>query len=135
MPSHYNAGPAVLVTAGIILDADKVLITLRREGDRLAGKWEFPGGKIEHHEKPTDCLIRKLKEKLDIKVKVTGLFNDFFCQYPWNKVHLYAFTAEIVTGKPKAIECQECRWVFIKDLPDYDFVPADCEIVNKLLKN
>ncbi len=134
MPSHYNAGPAVLVTAGIILDADKVLITLRREGDRLAGKWEFPGGKIEQQEKPSECLIRELKEELGIKVKVTGFFHDFFYQYPWGKMHLHAFTAEIVSGKPKAVECQEYRWIFIKDLPDYNFVPADYEIIDKLLK-
>lgn len=50
--------PPTLVTAGVIFNEGKVLIAQRKKGDRFAGKWEFPGGKVEPKEKPKDCLNR-----------------------------------------------------------------------------
>lgn len=55
-----------LVTAGVVFNEGRVLIVQRKKSDRFAGKWEFPGGKVEPKEKPKDCLIRELKKELRI---------------------------------------------------------------------
>jgi len=60
----------IRVTAGIIINNDKVLITRRAPNENFAGGWEFPGGKIEADETPEECLARELKEELNITVSV-----------------------------------------------------------------
>ena len=62
--------PIVIVVAGALIDADgRVLITKRPEGKKMAGLWEFPGGKIEKGETPEQALIRELKEELNIETR------------------------------------------------------------------
>lgn len=128
--------PSTLVTAGVIFNEGKVLIAQRKKGDRFEGKWEFPGGKVEPKERPKDCLIRELKEELGIEVEVFDIFHTLTYQYPWGKILLIAYAAKLTptSREPEAIECADYRWVPIKDLPEYDFVPADLEIVGELLK-
>ena len=66
--------PTVLVVAVALIDVDgRVLIAKRPEGKKLAGLWEFPGGKVEPGERPEQALIRELKEELDIDVKESCL--------------------------------------------------------------
>ncbi len=60
----------VLVAACALVDIDgRVLLAQRPEGKSMAGLWEFPGGKIEHGERPEETLIRELKEELGITVR------------------------------------------------------------------
>ncbi|GAB6157839.1 hypothetical protein JCM39194_10390 [Desulfotomaculum varum] len=60
------------VTAAIIINDGKVLIAKRAENQKLAGKWEFPGGKIESGETPEECLIREINEELGINIEVNA---------------------------------------------------------------
>ena len=60
----------VKVTAAILVKDNKIIIAKRGPDDRLANKWEFPGGKIEIHETPEQCLKREMKEEFDIDVSV-----------------------------------------------------------------
>ena len=62
------------VTAAIILKDNKVLIAQRSPDDKLANKWEFPGGKIEHGESPQECLKREIREELDFEIEVLDFF-------------------------------------------------------------
>lgn len=55
---------ATVVTAAILLRGDDVLLARRPVGDRLAGHWELPGGKLEPGESPEECLARELTEEL-----------------------------------------------------------------------
>jgi len=55
----------IRVTAAIIINNDRILIAQRLNTDKLAGKWEFPGGKIENNETPEQCLIREMKEEFE----------------------------------------------------------------------
>lgn len=63
----------VIVTAAVIRDGDKVLVA-ERQGGPLAGKWEFPGGKLEPGESPDQCLAREIKEELGLAVRVDDIF-------------------------------------------------------------
>ena len=71
----YMTGHKRQVAAAIIEKDGKILIAKRKKGSSLAGKWEFPGGKIEPGESPEECLKREMKEEFDIE----ALAGDFFC--------------------------------------------------------
>ena len=58
--------PPVLVSAGVIIESARVLLSQRKSGTHLAGAWEFPGGKVEPGEDPRDALARELKEELGV---------------------------------------------------------------------
>lgn len=60
----------IKVTAAILENDGRILIAQRKSSDHLSGKWEFPGGKIEHGETPEECLARELKEEFDIYVTI-----------------------------------------------------------------
>ena len=64
------------VTGAIIIKEKKVLLMRRAPGKAFAGYWEFPGGKVEENETPEQCLMRELKEELNIEARV----KQFFCE-------------------------------------------------------
>lgn len=64
------------VTAAIITKHNKVLIAPRAPEDKLAGKWEFPGGKTEHGETLQECLKREIREELDVDIEVLDFFGE-----------------------------------------------------------
>jgi len=61
------------VVAGVIRDRGRILITKRKEGSYMAGRWEFPGGKVEKGEKPRDALVREIQEELCVGIVITDL--------------------------------------------------------------
>ncbi|EAX47152.1 NUDIX hydrolase [Thermosinus carboxydivorans Nor1] len=73
------------VTAAIIINDGKVLIAQRAENQKLAGKWEFPGGKIESGETPEECLIREINEELGINIEVNDFFGKVYINMIWKK--------------------------------------------------
>ena len=61
----------VEVAAGLIRDErGRYLITQRRQGSHLAGKWEFPGGKVEAGETDAAAVVRECREELGVEVVV-----------------------------------------------------------------
>ena len=58
------------VTCAIIESENKILIARRAVGQKLAGKWEFPGGKVEDGESPEECLKRELEAEFRIQAEV-----------------------------------------------------------------
>jgi 8-oxo-dGTP diphosphatase len=123
------------VTAAIMLDGDKVLIAQRANGDCLAKKWEFPGGKIEVGESPEECLARELSEELGIKVRVGDFFARSIYRYEHGVIELLAYYVDWVSGKMFTHFHDEAKWVSIKDVDQYDFAPADLPIKEKLKSN
>ena len=86
------------VTAAIIIRDNRVLITRRAYNQKLAGKWEFPGGKIEQGESPESCLIRELEEELGIHVRINQKFGESQYRYEHGEIRLLAYYADIVSG-------------------------------------
>ena len=124
------------VVAAIVIKEGRILITKRKEGSFMAGRWEFPGGKVESGEKPREALKREIKEELSLEIKI----NDLYCvkQHIYDlgvkkrTVRLFFYEAQIVRGEIKCVGCSEYIWVLHKELKDYDFVDGDAEIVRKL---
>jgi len=121
------------VTAAILKKDDLILIGQRKAGDKLAGKWEFPGGKIEFGETPEQCLAREIKEEFNIDIVVGEYFGDSIYRYRDQTVYLMAFWAKWLGGEINATAHEHYKWVSVAELEYYDFAAADLPFVQKLL--
>ncbi len=123
----------IKVTAGVITDSDKVLITRRAPTGNFAGGWEFPGGKIEVNETPQGCLARELKEELNIVVSVGEFCAEATRDYGNMNINLIAYYCTIVHGEIEISVHDKYKWIKINDLLKYDLLPADVSIAKKVV--
>lgn len=123
----------ILVSAAIIRNtAGEILICQRGAGGSCAFLWEFPGGKQEAGETAADCLVRECREELGIEIDIVALIEQTSYTYPDNKIGLSFFAAQITGGVPQKSVHQEILWVRPAELLQYQFCPADTEIVGRL---
>lgn len=120
------------VVAALIRDGDKFMICQRPAHKSNALLWEFVGGKAEKGETKEEALIRECIEELDVKIEVGDEFFDVVHQYPDILVHLTLFNATISEGTPKLLEHNDIKWITPEEIPDYNFCPADDEILEKI---
>ncbi len=126
--------PVLEVGAALIFKNGQFLITQRLESDSFGGYWELPGGKKEPTESLEECVLRELKEELDIVVEIRHFFRILTYHYPQRSVRLNIFFCSHKDGEPKTIECQAFAWVDPKDLPTYRFPEADQTLIQELSK-
>ena len=128
--------PTVLVVAVALIDVDgRVLIAKRPEGKKLAGLWEFPGGKIEPGERPEETLIRELAEELGIAVKEACLAPLTFASHAYESFHLLMplYVCRRWGGFVQPKEGQALKWVRPRDLATYPMPPADLPLLPALV--
>lgn len=130
--SHHDVAPPIRVTAAVLIDNHKVLITQRRAEDRLAGQWEFPGGKIEADETPAQCLAREIHEELNIRVAVKELLATHVHHYSDVSIELSAFRVEMVGGEIVLREHADYCWADIDTLSCFKFCEADMAFVEMI---
>lgn len=121
------------VVAALIWDEDKFMICQRPAHKSCALLWEFVGGKVEQGETKEQALIRECQEELDVTLSVGDEFIDVVHQYPDIKVHLTLFNATIADGVPQKLEHNDIKWITPAEIPNYDFCPADAEILKKII--
>lgn len=124
--------PPLLVTAAIIEERGRYLITQRRPDCRHAGLWEFPGGKLEEGESPEQALQRELKEELDLTIAVDDVVTTIYHPYDWGAVLLLAYRCRIISGQLRHIEVADHRWTLPREMFDYPFLPADLPLIKQL---
>ena len=122
----------VEVVAALIWDEGKFLICQRPVHKARPLLWEFVGGKVEPGETKEQALIRECNEELAITVSVRDIFMDVVHEYPDIAVHLTLFNATIAEGFPQKLEHNDIKWIEPKDIPNYDFCPADEEILKTI---
>ena len=125
----------ITVTAAIIWQDGKVLITRRPEGVHLEGLWEFPGGKKEADETLEECIAREIKEELGIDVRPEKFLLAVKHEYETKIVDLNIFECTLIDGSPFPMEGQEINWVRPCDMSDYAFPPPDIEVIEFLCRN
>lgn len=133
--------PKATVCAGIIFHNGKILIGKRSYGLTTADLWEFPGGKIEAGETPEQCLIRECMEELGIGITVGEEFDRAFYAYPDRDLD-FIFLLAKTESKDDLIHQDgfihpahtELKWVDPCELADYEFCPADKDVIQKLIK-
>jgi mutator protein MutT len=127
------SSPEIHVVAGAILDAEgRVLIAQRPRGRHMAGRWEFPGGKLAPGEEPYAGLQRELAEELGITVRAARPLIRLRHQYPDRRVFLDVWQVTAFDGEPQARESQALAWARPDELPQHDLIEADQAIVTAL---
>lgn len=120
------------VVAALIWDQNKFMICQRPAYKARGLLWEFVGGKVEAGETREQALIRECREELDVTLSVGTVFMEVVHKYPDITVHLTLFHAVIADGTPKKLEHNDIRWITPAEIPQYDFCPADEEILAKI---
>jgi mutator protein MutT len=120
------------VSAALIFRDGKLLITQRRAGDHLGELWEFPGGKRESNETFEQCLVREIREELDVEISVGELFEDVTHAYPEKIVRLKFFFCKLTRGEPQPLGCAAIKWIGKGELNDFKFPAADARLLEKL---
>jgi 8-oxo-dGTP diphosphatase len=127
-----GAKPLLLVAACALVDVDgRVLLARRPEGKKMAGLWEFPGGKLNPGETPEQALIRELKEELGIDVTAACLAPFAFASHAYEGFHLLMplFLCRRWKGLPTPREKQTLAWVSARRLSEYEMPPADKPLI------
>ena len=125
----------LLVTAAIIDNDGKFLMTRRRGDAPYPLLWEFPGGKVEPEEDPRDGVVREIREELAIGVAVTGIYDVIYFRYPERTVLVLAYRCSWLSGEIKDVEVAEHRWVSPWDLDKLELLPADVSLAEKLCRD
>ena len=122
------------VVAALIWDGDKFMICQRPANKARALLWEFVGGKVELGETNEQALIRECKEELNVLLSVGDAFMDVTHEYPDIIVYLTLFNATILEGEPQKLEHNDIQWITPSEIPNYEFCPADKEILEKIAR-
>ena len=121
------------VVAALIWDGDRFLICQRPAHKARGLLWEFVGGKAEPGETRQDALIRECREELGIQLSVGEVYMEVDHVYPDISIRLILFHAAIAAGEPQKLEHNDIRWITPAQIPDYDFCPADQDILKKIM--
>ncbi len=133
-PEHTAAElPRIRVVAAALFDADgQVLIADRPAGKPLAGRWEFPGGKVALGETDEEALQRELREELGVEVLAARRSVTLSHGYADRIVELSMWVVERYRGEPRALDGQRLKWVPVGQLPHEDLLEADRPFIEAL---
>jgi 8-oxo-dGTP diphosphatase len=127
------AAAAVRVVAAALWNpAGELLIAQRPEGKPLAGRWEFPGGKVDGAETELEALRRELREELGIEVAAARHLMRVNATYPGRDIELSLWIVEAFSGSPRALDGQRLKWVAPAMLAAEDILEADRPFIEAL---
>ena len=120
-----------VVGAALLRDGPpRVLASRRTDPPRLAGFWEFAGGKVEAGETDEQALVRELREELGVEVVVGARVGG---DLPIGETAvLRVYTARITSGEPALVDHDEHRWLTAAELDDVPWLPVDLPLVDEL---
>jgi len=127
-----QTGMPLLVTAAVVFDGEKVLLTRRPDDKSHPGFWEFPGGKVDPGESPEQALCREMREELDVEVRVRGIYEVVFHRYDWGPVLILAYKCQLLTDTLRDLGVAEHRWVLPREMVNFNILPADQPIIDRL---
>ena len=123
-----------LVAAAIVIEHGRILLTRRGPGERLAGYWEFPGGKLESHETPQDCIIRELREELHLEALAHDVIAESIYEYPGGTIKLIGVEVSLANSDLQLSVHDAFDWVLPSDILSFQLAPADIPIAEELVR-
>ncbi len=116
-----------------VTEGEKRMMICQRPAHKARGLlWEFVGGKVEPGESREQALVRECREELAVTVVPGAVFTEVLHEYPDLTVHLTLYHAVLSEGTPQLLEHCDLRWITPEEIPQYDFCPADAEILLKI---
>ena len=124
------------VSAAIIFVQNKILCLQRGKSkyDYVSYKYEFPGGKLDKGEDPLKALKREIKEELIIEIEVKEKFKTIFHEYPDFSIKMHCYICHIDNFSGKLTEHINYKLMSIENLDKLDWIEADIELVQDLMK-
>ncbi len=122
----------VEVVAAIIKNENKILATKRGYGE-FKDLWEFPGGKMENGEAQEEALKREIKEELDADIEIDSFLITIEYTYPSFHLIMHCYICTLVNTSFTLNEHLDAKWLDYKNLHTVKWIPADIEILDKLL--
>ena len=129
---NNSCARVITVVAAVIFGGGRVFICRRPRGKHLAGKWEFPGGKTEPGESPSQALVREIREELCLHIHVGRLLRTIEYDYPTFHLRMHCYLCEMAGGRLTLEEHEAALWVGADDLEKLDWLPADRELLPEL---
>ena len=117
------------VVAALLWDGARFMICQRPTNKKRGGLWEFVGGKVEPGETEPEALVRECREELAVTIEVGDIFCQLVHEYPDITITLTLYNAAILEGRPQMLEHQDIRYITPSEIDQYDFCPADAEIL------
>ena len=122
-----------VISIAVVKNSDDLfLISLRPQGVHLAGKWEFPGGKVEENELPEQAMCRELLEEVGLYATEYQLMESVFFDYVDTKLYLHFYLVTAFSGEARGCEGQPIKWISKAQLALYDFPKANKKIIEQL---
>ena len=121
-----------MVAAALYDHAGRVLIAQRPAGRHMAGRWEFPGGKVGRNETESAALARELREELGIEVTAARPIMRLTHSYDDRDVELSLWVVEQFSGSPAGLDAQRLKWVTPAQLSAEDILEADRPFIAEL---
>lgn len=122
-----------IVTAAVLRQGESILLARRKPGQKQAGCWEFPGGKVEEGETLQTCLEREIGEEMGLMIRAGEVVATSDYHYEHGTIHLVALAAEIVSGVLRPSVHDQVQWVPVASLLQYQLAPADIPIAGALI--
>ena len=122
------------VAVGIVLNNGNILLCQRKRTATYPLKWEFPGGKIEDGESAEQCLCRELGEELGIQASIGLLYHQQQAVYSDGREYdVFYYVVPNYTGVMTNHVFEKYVWIPVRELPSYDILEGNKDIMNKLL--
>ncbi|OLF53414.1 (deoxy)nucleoside triphosphate pyrophosphohydrolase [Pseudomonas chlororaphis] len=122
------------VAAAVVHLNGKILIARRAPHQKLAGMWEFPGGKLERGETPQDCITRELREELGVESVAGEILTSTTYTYPGGMIELIAVRVDLQSTQFVLQVHDLIEWVRPHELLRYDLAPADVPIAEEIIR-
>ena len=132
--SAGRAAREVRVVGAAIVDGGRVLLTRRSPRMTLAGKWEFPGGKVEPGERPQAALAREIAEELGLEVEVGECIGSGNALEGGERIVLEVYAARVRGGELRLVEHEEHGWFGAEEIAALDWPAADLPILPALAR-
>ena len=119
-------------TAGIAVRGNKFLLALRNPGTSIGESWEFPGGKAEDGESPSEALVREFKEELNIEIKVGKRICSGNFTNNGKKYEIFGFLIDMEFERFTLTEHSQTGWFTLDEMAGLKMAGSDNQIVSSL---